>query len=91
MKTVLKVLLVVVLIFVAIHLSPAIFVLTLAGLAGAAVLGVLGLSLLAIFGAVIIALVAALAPIWIPVLLIIGLVSLCKKTSEKPQSPSVTA
>ena len=89
MKTVLKVLLIVLLIFVAIHLSPAIFVLTLAGLVGAAVLGVLGLSLLAIFGAVIIALLAVLAPIWIPVLLIIGLVSLCKKTSDRPATPVV--
>ena len=91
MKTMLKVFLIVVVLLVAIKLSPIIFIAAMAGLLVAALLGALGLSLLAVFAGVMLTLVAALSPIWIPVLVIVGLVSLFKKLNEKPQSPSVTA
>jgi hypothetical protein len=79
MKTFLKVLLIAALLVVAIKLSPAIFVAAFAGVIAAAVLGVIGLSLLAVLVSVLIALTAALAPIWIPVLAIMGLVSLFRR------------
>jgi hypothetical protein len=91
MKTMLKVFLIVVVLLVAIKLSPIIFIAAMAGLLVAALLGALGLSLLAVFAGVMLTLVAALSPIWIPVLVIVGLVSLFKKLNDKPQSPSVTA
>ena len=91
MKTVLKVLLVVALLLVAIKLSPIVFVVALAGLLIAAILGALGLSLLAVFAATVITLMAALSPIWIPVLLIMGVISLIKKLSNRPQSPVMVA
>lgn len=91
MKTVLKVILIVALLLIAIKLSPLIFVAALAGLLVATILGALGLSLLAAFAAIVIALAVALSPIWIPVVVIVGLVSLYKKLNEKPQSPAVAA
>ena len=89
MKTFLKVLLIMVVLLIAIKLSPVVFVAALAGLLVAAILGALGLSLLAGFAAVVIALVAALSPIWIPVLLVMGAISLIKKLNERPQPPMV--
>ena len=91
MKTVLKVILIVALLLIAIKLSPIIFVAALAGLLVATILGALGLSLLAAFAAIVIALAVALSPIWIPVLVIVGLVSLIKRAKSQPQSPAVTA
>lgn len=91
MKTFLKVLLIAALLIVAIKLSPVIFVGALAGLIAAAVLGVVGISLVAALLAVLIALVVALSPIWIPVLVIIGLVSLFKKHGNLAQPPVLAA
>ena len=91
MNTFLKILLVAVLLIVAIKLSPVVFVAAVVGLAVAALLGVLGLSLIAALLAVALALVAALAPIWIPVLAIMGVVSLYKKLNDRPQPPVITA
>ena len=48
----------------------------LAGLIAAAVLGAVGLSLLAVLLGVLVAFAVALSPIWIPVLVIVGLVKL---------------
>ncbi len=76
MKTFLKVLLVAALLVIAIKLSPVIFIGAILGLLAAAVLGSVGLSLVAAFVAVALALVVALAPIWIPVLCVIGLIKL---------------
>jgi hypothetical protein len=87
MKTFLKILLVVAILFIAIKLSPVVFVAVLVGLLVAAMLGAIGLSLVAGLVAVALALVAALAPIWIPVLLIVGLVSLFKKFNGRSEPP----
>ncbi|RXK53797.1 hypothetical protein ESB00_19130 [Oleiharenicola lentus] len=76
MKTFLKILLVAALLVIAIKLSPVLFLGAIVGLIAAAVLGSIGLSLVAAFVAVALALVVALAPIWIPVLCVIGLVKL---------------
>lgn len=76
MKTFLKILLAAAILLVAIKLSPVIFIGALVGLIAAAVLGSIGLSLVAALIAVVLALTVALAPIWIPVLCIIGLVKL---------------
>ena len=91
MKTFLKVLLIAALLIVAIKLSPVIFVGALLGLFAAAVLGAVGVSLLAVLLAVLIAFVVALSPIWIPILVILGLVSLFKKNGNASQPPVVTA
>ena len=82
MKTAFKVLLIIAILLIAIKLSPIVFVLALAGLLVAALLGAVGLSLLAGFAILIFALAAALSPIWIPVLAILGLVALFKKLNE---------
>ena len=87
MKTFLKVLLIAALLIVAIKLSPVLFVGALLGLLAAAVLGVIGISLVAGLLAVLIALTVALAPIWIPVLVVMGLVSLFRRK----EPPVVTA
>ncbi len=76
MKTFLKILLVAAVLIVAIKLSPVIFIGAIAGLIAAAVLGSVGLSLLALLAAVLLAFAIALSPIWIPVLVIVGLVKL---------------
>ncbi len=91
MKTFLKVLLIAALLIVAIKLSPVIFVGALLGLLAAAVLGAIGISLVAGLLAVLIALTVALAPIWVPVLVVMGLISLFKKNSSASQPPVVTA
>jgi hypothetical protein len=88
MNTVVKILLVVVVLLVAIKLSPIIFMLTLVGLFAATFVGVIGLSVLAVFAAVVLTLAVALSPIWIPVLLIVGLVSLLKKMNRPQPSPA---
>jgi len=79
MKTFLKVLLIAALLIVAIKLSPVIFIGAFLGLIAAAVLGAVGLSLLAVLVGVLIAFAVALSPIWIPVLAIMGLVSLFRR------------
>ncbi len=89
MKTFLKVLLLAALLIVAIKLSPVIFFLAFVGLLAAFGLGVLGLSLVAVLAAVALALTVVLSPIWIPVLVVMGLIGLFKK-SGKPSAP-VTA
>lgn len=91
MNTVVKVLLVVVVLLVAIKLSPIIFMLAIMGLLAATFLGAIGLSVLALFAAVVLTLAVALSPIWIPVLVIVGLVSLCKKANRPTQSPPLAA
>jgi hypothetical protein len=92
MKTFLKIVLIVALLLVAIKLSPVIFVLTLIGLLAAAMLGAVGFSLLIALFCVVLAVAAALAPIWIPVLLIMGVIALFKKLNEpRPEPPKLVA
>ena len=89
MKTFFKVLLVAVVLVVAIKLSPVIFLGALAGVFAATVLGAVGLSLVAALVAVIFALTVALSPLWIPVLAVLGLISLSKKSGKS--SPPLAA
>ncbi len=79
MKTFLKVLLIAALLIVAIKLSPVIFIGAILGLIAAAVLGAIGLSLVAVLAGVLIAFALALSPIWIPVLVVMGLISLFRR------------
>lgn len=79
MKTFLKVLLIAALLVVAIKLGPVIFAGAVLGLLAAAVLGAVGLSLLAVLVGVLIAFALALSPIWIPVLAVMGLISLFRR------------
>ena len=89
MKTFLKILLVAVLLVVALKLSPLLFLAAFIGLIGAVVLGAVGFSLVAALLAVAIAFAVALSPIWIPVLVVMGLISLFKKDART--APPVTA
>lgn len=90
MKTFLKVLLLAALLIIAIKFSPFIFLGAIAGLILAVVLGAVGLSLVAALIAVVLALALALSPIWIPVLVVLGLISLFRK-SERPMPAPVVA
>ena len=89
MKTFIKILLIAALLIVAIKLSPVIFVAAFAGLIVAAVLGAIGISLVAGLVAVLLAFAVALSPIWLPVLAIVGIVSLFRKADRTP--PAVSA
>lgn len=90
MNTFLKVLLFVILGLVCLKLLPFLFIpvaLAFAGLlavgallmGGVATVAATGLTVVAGILAVALVLVAALSPIWIPVLAIVGLVSLCRR------------
>lgn len=89
MKTFLKILLIAALLLIAIKLSPLLFCAALIGLVAAAVLGVIGLSLVIVLLAVALALAVALSPIWLPVLAVVGVISLCKKNGRS--TPPLTA
>ena len=90
MKSFLKILLVAALLIVAIKLSPVIFVAAFVGLIAAVVLGAVGVSLGVALAAVLLAFAVALSPIWIPVLAIVGLVSLFRK-ADRTSPPVMTA
>ncbi len=83
MKTFLKVLLMAAILIIAIKFSPVIFIGAIVGLVAAGILGVVGISLVAALLAVLVAFAVALSPIWIPVLVIMGLVGLFRKTGER--------
>jgi hypothetical protein len=91
MKTFLKILLVAVLVIVAVKFSPVILIGALVGLLLAVVLGAVGLSLAAALLAVGIALALALSPLWIPVLIVMGLISLFRKLGGKTTPSAVAA
>jgi H+/Cl- antiporter ClcA len=91
MKTFLKVFLIVVLSLLAIKFVPFMFLGAMVGLLIAALLGMLGLGLVAALLAVAIALALALSPIWIPVLIVMGVISLFKKLNDRPAPPVMTA
>jgi len=86
MKTFLKILLLAALLVLAIKFSPVLFLCAIGGLAVAAVLGVVGFSFIIGLLAVLLALAVALSPIWIPVLVIMGLVALFRR-DERPAAP----
>jgi len=83
MKTFLKVLLMAALLLLAIKFSPVLFIAAFAGLFVAALLGVVGVSLVAALLAVVLALALSLSPIWITVLVVMGLISLFRKSEER--------
>jgi hypothetical protein len=89
MNTFLKILLVAVLVVVALKFSPLILLGAFVGIVMAVVLGALGFSLVAVLLAIAIAFTVALSPIWIPVLLVTGLVSLFRGNRSTP--PPVAA
>lgn len=89
MKTFLKILLIAALVLIALKFSPIIMLGAVAGLLIAAPLGILGLSLVAALAGVILAFVIALSPLWIPVLIVLGLVSLFR--SRDPAPPRLAA
>jgi hypothetical protein len=89
MKTFLKILLLAALLLVAIKFSPVLFIAALAGLIVAAVLGAVGITLVMALLAVVLALAVALSPIWIPVLVVLGLISLFRRSERTP--PTVAA
>ena len=88
MKTFLKILLIAALLIIAIKISPILFLSAFAGLIVAAVLGLVGISLLGGLVAVLLSLAVALSPIWIPVLVVVGIISLCRKNDRTPPTPS---
>ena len=91
MKTFLKISLIVVLSIIALKFSPVLFVGAVLGLIAAVVLGAVGFSLVLALLAIAIAAALALSPIWIPVLIVMGLISLFKKLGDKPAAPTVAA
>ena len=91
MNTFLKIFLIVVLSLIALKFLPVILIGAFVGLLLAAVLGGVGLTLVALLLAVGIALAMALSPIWIPVLIVMGLISLFKKLGDKPAPPVMAA
>lgn len=92
MKTFLKILLIAVLALLALKLTPVFAVGAFIGLIVAAVLSAVGLSLVAALVAVALAFAMALSPIWIPVLVVLGAISLFKKLGDKPAlPPAITA
>jgi hypothetical protein len=88
MKTFLKVLLVAALLIVAIKFSPIIFLGAIVGVVFAGVLGLVGLTLLIVLLAIALAVALALSPIWVPVLVIMGLVSLFRRDEHPAPPPS---
>jgi hypothetical protein len=86
MNTFLKILLVAIILLVALKFSPFIFLGVLVGMGLAVVLGAVGLSLVAALLGVVIGVAVALSPIWIPVLIIMGLISLFRRTQSTPTS-----
>ena len=91
MNTFLKILLIVVLSLLALKFLPVILIGAFVGLVLAAILGAFGLTLVALLLAVGIALAMALSPIWIPVLIVMGLISLFKKMGSSKAPPPVMA
>lgn len=87
MNTFWKVLLIVLALIVAIKLSPILFLGAFVGLLLATILGAVGISLLTALGSVAIAFTLALSPIWVPVLLVLGILSLVRK--DRPVAPVV--
>ena len=91
MNTFLKISLIVLLALLALKFLPVILVGAFVGLLLAVILGAFGLSLVALLLAVGIALALALSPIWIPVLIVMGLISLFRKLGDRPAPPVMAA
>ena len=79
MKTFLKVLLIVVGVIVALKLLPIAFGLGCAAVALLAGLAVLGVSLVALLICAALLVLTLLSPLWLPVLAIVGIITLCRR------------
>lgn len=95
MKTFGKILLFVVLGLVCVHFFPVLLLPLILGVVALLVIGTLlagglaalaatGLSVLAVLLTVVLVLLAVLSPIWLPVLAIAGLISLCRRPRRVP-------
>lgn len=84
MKTFLNILLIALALVVVIKFSPALFALAMLGLVAAAVLGAVGLSLLTALAAIVVSIAFALAPVWVPVLIVVAIVSLFRRERNVP-------
>lgn len=83
MNTFLKILLIALLVVVAVKLLPVTLAIGCL-LAGAAVLAlVVGASAAVLLFGIVALLAAVLAPIWLPVLIIVGIVALCRRATAK--------
>lgn len=91
MKTFVKVLLLAILLIVAIKFSPVLFIGALVGLFAAAVLGAVGFGLIAALLGVLLCLALALSPIWVPVLIVLGLISLFRRENKTGGTPPPVA
>ena len=91
MNTFLKIALLAILALVTIKISPVIFFFAAVGLVAAAVLGAVGFSLMITLLAIGVALAFALSPIWVPVLLVLGAISLFRRTAKSPLAPHAAA
>lgn len=84
MNNFLKIFLLVLAAIIAVKLVPV--TLALGGLLGLLLVGLLlcGLSLVAVVAIATLALAAVLAPVWIPALVILGLIALIKRWGQRP-------
>lgn len=87
MKTFLKILLLLLVALIAIKLCPLILLAAAAALLVMGLVGTLGLSLLAILLVLALVAVAVLSPIWLPVLMVVGIVALIRKARGRPAHP----
>jgi hypothetical protein len=86
MNTFLKVFLIVVGAILAVKLLPIAFGLVCGVAALLAGLAILGVSLAALLVCAALVVVAALSPIWVPVLAIVGIVGLCRRNGGAAKS-----
>ena len=91
MNTFLKISLIGVLSLIAIKFSPVLFLGAGIGLILAVVLGAVGFSLVLALLAIALAFALALSPIWIPVLIVMGAISLFKKIGHQTATTTVGA
>ncbi len=82
MKTFLKVVLLVIAAVVAVKLLPLTFAIGVVLGLGVVALAVVGVSVLAGLAALVVVLAAVLAPIWIPVLALVGLIALIRRSNR---------
>ena len=84
MKTFLKVVLLVIAAVIALKLLPLTFALGCLLALSLVGLAVLGVSVIALLLGLTVVLAAVLSPIWVPVLVVIGLIALLKRDGAKP-------
>jgi hypothetical protein len=81
MKTFLRVLLILLLALLVLKLLPLIFILGLGLFIAVVVVGALALGLAGALLGVAVGLVAVLSPIWVPALIVVGIIALLKRST----------